>query len=51
MYGRTYTLDIFLMRYYTTKMETLLNELLKMSKCSEEDMILIEGLRLLQRNY
>lgn len=59
-----YTLDVFkaildydsrtnisLYNVDTTKMETLLNELLKMSKCSEEDMILIEGLRLLQRNY
>ena len=35
----------------TTKMEAFLTELLKMSNCTEEDLILIEGLRLLQRNY
>lgn len=59
-----YTLDVFkaildydsrtsisLYNVDTTKMKTLLNELLKMSNCSEEDIILIEGLRLLQRNY
>lgn len=59
-----YTLDVFkaildydsrtsisLYNVDTTKMITLLNELLKMSNYSEEDIILIEGLRLLQRNY
>lgn len=59
-----YTLDVFkaildydsrtsisLYNVDTTKMITLLNELLKMSNCTEEDMILIEGLRLLQSIY